>query len=116
FDLDGVTAYRVENSGPYALAGDVAGNYNAWTPSVGVHTLTASAFEGASASGGAVPPLAITFTSADAFALKAAFVEGPEPEAAAGATGAASPAGTGKSCGLLGLEGFLLAALRRRRC
>src|SRR5687768_6342401 len=32
FGLDGVSSYRVESVGPYALAGDTAGDYAAWTP------------------------------------------------------------------------------------
>jgi MYXO-CTERM domain-containing protein len=104
FGLDGVASYRIENSGPYALAGDTGGNYSAWTPSVGSHSLVATAFDAAGATGGSGAPLSLSFTVADSAALKAAFVEDVRPTD-----------GGGTSCGLLGLEGAVLLALVRRR-
>jgi len=104
FDFDGTVSYRVESSAPYALAGDTAGNYAAWTPSVGSHSLTATPFDGAGATGGAGASLAVTFTVANSAALKAVFLESSEPAE-----------GPGGSCGLLGLEGLLILALLRRR-
>lgn len=37
----------IENVAPYAFKGDDGGNYRAWTPTVGKHTLTVWAFKGA---------------------------------------------------------------------
>jgi hypothetical protein len=51
FGLDGQANYRTETSSPYALAGDSGGNYNAWTPPLGTHALTATPYTGASGSG-----------------------------------------------------------------
>jgi hypothetical protein len=42
FALDGRT--KTEATAPYALAGDRDGDYAAWTPSPGAHTLTATPF------------------------------------------------------------------------
>ncbi len=41
FDYDGTTS--TDNYGPYAMAGDVSGDYTPWTPSVGLHTISATA-------------------------------------------------------------------------
>ena len=66
FDLDGVSDYRTENVGPYALEGDNAGDYNPWTPAVGVHDLTASPYNGADGTGGlSGAVLTIRFTVID---------------------------------------------------
>jgi hypothetical protein len=61
FRLDGTSNFRTENDAPYALAGDSNGNYNAWTPTIGMHTLTATPFSGSSASGTAGTPLTVNF-------------------------------------------------------
>ena len=42
---------QTETTAPYALKGDTAGNYNAWTPSVGSYSLTATPYTGAGATG-----------------------------------------------------------------
>ena len=47
FRLDG-SQRRMEKSAPFALAGDADGDYRAWTPAVGNHTLTATAYAGSS--------------------------------------------------------------------
>ena len=44
FDLDGGKKTQTEGTAPYALAGDRNGNYTAWTPGPGAHTLTATAY------------------------------------------------------------------------
>jgi hypothetical protein len=63
FDYNGTTSYRVENTVPYALASDDgSGNYSAWTPSVGQHTLSATTFSGSNATGAASGTLTISFT------------------------------------------------------
>lgn len=60
FVLDG-NNFRTESAAPYALAGDASGNYYPWTPGPGSHTLTATPYTGASASGTAGTPLMLTF-------------------------------------------------------
>jgi hypothetical protein len=65
FTLDG-SPFRTENTAPYALAGDTGGDYFAWTPVVGGHTLTATPFS--NGGGGGTPGVALTisFTVTDA--------------------------------------------------
>jgi hypothetical protein len=53
---------RVESGAPYALFGDNNGNYNAGTIANGSHTLTATPYSAANATGTAGTPLTITFT------------------------------------------------------
>ena len=62
FALDVNSIYRTENRAPYSLAGDRDGNYAAWTPSVGSHTLAATPYTGANATGRVGTPLTMTFT------------------------------------------------------
>jgi CubicO group peptidase (beta-lactamase class C family) len=62
FGLDGNSNYRTETIAPYALAGDDSGDYRAWTPSVGSHTLKATPYSGTNATGTAGTPLTIGFT------------------------------------------------------
>jgi glucose/arabinose dehydrogenase len=67
FGYDGNANYRVESSLPYALAGDNGltpsgtPNFNAWTPTVGSHTLTATPYTQSGAGGSAGTPLTVTF-------------------------------------------------------
>lgn len=63
FTLDGAVA--VENAAPYALAGDSAGNYAPWTPTLGSHTLTATPYSGSGASGSVGTELTATFSVTD---------------------------------------------------
>ncbi len=47
FDLSGAeTSSRVESAAPYALFGDEAGDYNAWSPALGNYTLAVQGFSG----------------------------------------------------------------------
>jgi hypothetical protein len=62
FALDANANYRTETAAPYAMAGDVNGNYTAWTPAVGLHTLTATPYTGTGGTGTAGVPLKITFS------------------------------------------------------
>ncbi len=63
FTLSGAESNsRTETAPPYALFGDVAGNYNDWNPSLGNYTLSAQAFSGPGASGTPGPVLTINFT------------------------------------------------------
>jgi CubicO group peptidase (beta-lactamase class C family) len=51
FALDGNSNYRTETGAPYALAGDDGGNYRAWTPALGAHTLKATPYSGTGTAG-----------------------------------------------------------------
>jgi CubicO group peptidase (beta-lactamase class C family) len=62
FAYDGNSNYRTETSAPYALAGDDSGDYRPWTPSVGSHTLKATPYTGADASGTVGTSLELSFT------------------------------------------------------
>jgi lysozyme family protein len=50
FNLDRVNV-MTDNVAPYALKGNNGTNYNPWTPSIGAHTLKATPYSGANASG-----------------------------------------------------------------
>jgi hypothetical protein len=65
FGLNGKTNYRTESGAPYALVGDHDGNYSSWTPSQGLHTLTATPYSKKNAKGTPENPLSITFTVVD---------------------------------------------------
>jgi hypothetical protein len=63
FNLSGAeTTTRVESVAPYALFGDVGGDYTAWSPALGSYTLTVQAFSGSGASGTPGPLLTLNFT------------------------------------------------------
>jgi hypothetical protein len=62
FGLDANSNYRMETSAPYALAGDDNGNYRAWTPSVGAHTLKATPYAGTNGSGTVGSTVTVGFT------------------------------------------------------
>ncbi|MEO6435191.1 MAG: fibronectin type III domain-containing protein, partial [Tepidisphaeraceae bacterium] len=72
FGFDGNPNYRTESSAPYTIAGDSAGNYVAWTPSLGAHTLTATPFTGSSGSGSAGTTVTVNFTVIEGSTLVAA--------------------------------------------
>lgn len=67
FGLDGNASYSTENDAPYALTGDSSGSgdYNAWTPALGSHTLTATSYSESGAHGAAGAALSITFEVID---------------------------------------------------
>lgn len=65
FDLDGQSGYRTESTAPFALAGDTSGDYNAWTPSLGNHSVTATPFSGSGGTGSAGTPLTVSFSVVD---------------------------------------------------
>jgi hypothetical protein len=60
FGLDSIASYTVESVAPYALAGDTAGDYFPWTPTLGTHAVTATPYSGTGASG--VPGAAVRRT------------------------------------------------------
>ncbi len=61
FALDGNANFQTENHAPYALVGDTNGDYKAWTPTEGTHTLTATPYPQDNASGTAGTARTITF-------------------------------------------------------
>ncbi len=65
FGLDGNTAFSKESVAPYALAGDLFGNYTPWNWTLGPHTLTGTPYTGSGGTGTAGVPLTITFTLID---------------------------------------------------
>jgi hypothetical protein len=60
FVLDNSTT-RVESSVPFSFAGDSGGNYTAWTPAVGSHTMVVTPYTGVDNQGTAGTPLTVTF-------------------------------------------------------
>ncbi|MDZ4698153.1 MAG: DUF4397 domain-containing protein [Rhodothermales bacterium] len=62
FDLNDLVAIRVENDAPYALFGDVDGNFAGGRLPVGSHTLTAKAFAEANAGGMMLEMATVSFT------------------------------------------------------
>jgi hypothetical protein len=107
FALDGNPNFRTESAAPYALAGDTAGDYWPWTPSVGSHGLTATPWSGAGATGTAGTARTVTFTVVGQ-ASASLQAEGPSP--------ASDEAGLPPACGATGAELLLLLlALGRRR-
>jgi glucose/arabinose dehydrogenase len=65
FGLDTAANYGTDNTAPYALAGDTNGNYIAWTPTVGSHTVTATPYTAADAGGTAGTAASLTFNVTD---------------------------------------------------
>jgi hypothetical protein len=65
FGLDTAANYGTDNTAPYALAGDTNGNYVAWTPTVGSHTVTATPYTAADAGGTAGTAASLTFNVTD---------------------------------------------------
>ena len=63
FGYDGDGDFRTESVAPFALAGDTNGDYYAWTPTVGDHTLEAMPY--APGGGQAGSALAVAFTVID---------------------------------------------------
>ena len=59
FQLDG--AWHVENNAAFALGGNTGGDYYAWTPGAGSHTLVMTPYTGDDATGAAGTPLTIHF-------------------------------------------------------
>ncbi|RDC64210.1 Xanthomonalisin [Adhaeribacter pallidiroseus] len=55
------TKATTETGAPYALFGDVSGNYNNWSPAVGSYTLKATPYSASGGTGAVGTPLTITF-------------------------------------------------------
>ncbi|QHT67859.1 T9SS type A sorting domain-containing protein [Rhodocytophaga rosea] len=63
FNLTGAQSKSFIDSGlPYALYGDVLGNYNAWTPVVGSYTLAATPYSASNGSGTKGTGMSISFS------------------------------------------------------
>ena len=62
FAYDANLNFQTENISPYAMFGDANGNYNIWTPTIGIHTATATPFSGSNASGQPGTPKTAKFT------------------------------------------------------
>jgi hypothetical protein len=65
FGFDSNASYRVENSGPYAIAGDTTGDYHPWTPVAGSHTVSATPYSASNGGGTAGCSLTVPFTVQD---------------------------------------------------
>jgi hypothetical protein len=62
FGFDSNASYRVESSAPYAIGGDSSGNYHAWTPLAGAHTVTATPYSATGGTGTAGCAVTVSFT------------------------------------------------------
>jgi hypothetical protein len=69
FGFDGNNNYRVENTAPYALFSDQAGDYHGGTLSPGSHTLSATPFAAENAGGSQGGPLSIMFSVINSAAI-----------------------------------------------
>ncbi|RYY95376.1 MAG: T9SS type A sorting domain-containing protein, partial [Chitinophagaceae bacterium] len=66
FNLSGTEQRsQTETSAPYALFGDNAGDFTAWSPATGSYTLTGTPYSGAGGSGTEGTALTVSFTVAD---------------------------------------------------
>jgi pectate lyase len=65
FGLDATANHRTDSSPPYALAGNNSGDYYAWRPSLGKHTVTATPYTRSSRRGSAGTGLTVTFNVID---------------------------------------------------
>ena len=66
FSLNSNTNFHLENSAPYAMAGDIGDAYNAWAPVSGEHTLIARPFTDFNGAGEQGLSLEVTFSVLDA--------------------------------------------------
>ncbi len=75
FLLSSETDSRIDNEAPYALFGDEAGDFNAWTPQAGSYTVTATAFNQDGAAGRQGPSASIHFSVKEAPAEPMTYIE-----------------------------------------
>ena len=69
FNYDANPAHAIENTGPYAMAGNSGTNYNGWTPTLGTHTLVVTPYAGTNGTGERRGSTAVTFSVIDSSAL-----------------------------------------------
>ncbi|MGJ3239841.1 MAG: putative Ig domain-containing protein [Anaerolineae bacterium] len=62
FSLNDNSNFRLENEAPYALAGDLSGDYRTWSPSEGNYTLVAIPYTSNNASGNEGNSMSVTFS------------------------------------------------------
>lgn len=128
FAYDGNANYRTESTAPYSISGDTNGDLTPWTghPTAGAHTLTATPFAGAGATGAAGTPVLITFSSVNPPPPPPppppAVPAGPEGDSGEGADekclsglGAAAPGGAAPWLLALASLAFAYRGRRRRR-
>ncbi|MGH1365977.1 MAG: glycoside hydrolase family 125 protein [Calditrichia bacterium] len=65
FAYDGNPTFTTENVAPFSLAGDNYGNYNAWTPAIGSHNLSATPYSGINGGGVSGTAFSITFEASN---------------------------------------------------
>ncbi len=66
FTLSGAESHtQTENIAPYALKGDIRGNFNSWTPSLGSYTLITQVYSSQNGSGTLLDSLTINFSVTD---------------------------------------------------
>jgi hypothetical protein len=54
--------FRIESGAPYAFAGDAAGNYHNWTPAIGPHIITATAYSALGGLGTVLATVTVSIT------------------------------------------------------
>jgi hypothetical protein len=62
FSYDATSNYSTDGIVPYSFAGDSNGLYKSWTPTVGNHTVVATAYSGSNATGTVVSTVTAAFT------------------------------------------------------
>ena len=62
FGLDGTANFQTESTPPYAMAGDNSGDYSSWTPTIGNHSLTATAYSESGAGGSVLDTRTLNFS------------------------------------------------------
>ncbi|MEM8585817.1 MAG: DUF5060 domain-containing protein, partial [Bacteroidota bacterium] len=65
FSYDNNPNFQTENIAPYAFAGDTNGDYASWTPQIGEHTITATAYAAVNAMGAVLSTMTVNFTVVD---------------------------------------------------
>ncbi len=71
FGFNGVSRFQVENVAPYALDGDIAGNYNAVNFPLGINTITATVYTGRNGGGAIAAEMTINIDVIDSSAPEA---------------------------------------------
>ncbi|QOV89969.1 Kelch repeat-containing protein [Humisphaera borealis] len=79
FVLDGGTP-TIDSAAPFAIAGDLAGDYLAWTPTIGAHTLVVTPFSGPGGTDVAGAAYTVIFTVVDSGPVSPPPVSPPPPE------------------------------------